>query len=212
MIKRVIFDIDDTLIPWEKEYDKEINKALDELKITYTDEEITQISKALSEYENVYYTFNKEKMAEYINEYTKKEYPKEFIYNIIKKWENCVQEEIDQEIIETLEYLKQKYEIVSLTDWYADSQKARLRKLGIDKYFETIYSAENTKRKPFREAFIQAIGTNKPEECIMVGDNLERDVKGALEAGLQAVYYTKNKIEEKEFYTISKIEELIRIL
>lgn len=212
MIKRVIFDIDDTLIPWEKEYDKEINKALDELKITYIDKEITQISKALSEYENVYYTFNKEKMAEYINEYTKKEYPKEFIYNIIKKWENCVQEEIDQEIIETLEYLKPKYEIVSLTDWYADSQKARLRKLGIDKYFETIYSAENTKRKPFREAFMQAIGTNKPEECIMVGDNLERDVKGALEAGLQAVYYTKNKIEEKEFYTISKIEELIRIL
>ena len=212
MIKRVIFDIDDTLIPWEKEYDKEINKALDELKITYTDEEVKQILKALSEYENVYYTFNKEKMAEYINGYTKKEYPKELIYNIIKKWEDCVQKEIDQEIIETLEYLKSKYEIVSLTDWYADSQEKRLKKLGIDKYFKTIYSAENTKRKPFKEAFLQAIGENKPEECIMIGDNLERDIKGALNAGLQAVYYAKNKMEEKEYYTISKIDELIKIL
>ena len=26
MIKRVIFDIDNTLIPWESEYDKEIEK------------------------------------------------------------------------------------------------------------------------------------------------------------------------------------------
>ena len=43
MIKRVIFDIDNTLIPWESEYDKEIEKTLDELNIQYTEQELSLI-------------------------------------------------------------------------------------------------------------------------------------------------------------------------
>ena len=39
MIKRVIFDIDNTLIDWKEEYNQEINKVLDELKIQYTEDE-----------------------------------------------------------------------------------------------------------------------------------------------------------------------------
>lgn len=213
MLKRIIFDIDDTLIPWEKEYDKEINNVLDELGITYTDEDAKKISKAFSEYENAYYTFDKEKMHTYINEYTKKQYPKELVYNIIKKWEDCVPEKIEQETIETLKYLKTKYEMVILTDWYADSQKRRLEKLKIDKYFETIYSAENTKRKPFEEAFKQAIGNNKPEECIMIGDCIERDIEGAINAGIQVIWYNaKNKENNIKCKEITKIEQLKNIL
>ena len=36
MIKRVIFDIDNTLIPWKEEYYDEINKVLDSLNIEHT--------------------------------------------------------------------------------------------------------------------------------------------------------------------------------
>ena len=62
---------------------------------------------------------------------------------------------------------------------------------------------------------MQAIGTNKPEECVMVGDDFERDIKGALNAGLQAVYYRPIKEEEKQgegYYIVSRLEELINIL
>ena len=118
-----------------------------------------------------------------------------------------------KETIETLEYLKSKYELVILTDWYGDQQSKRLEKLDILKYFLKVYSAEKTKRKPFNESFMQAIGTNKPEECIMIGDNLERDIKGALNAGLQAIYYNPNHKEfDIECTDISKIEELRNIL
>ena len=119
-------------------------------------------------------------MTESINNYTKKNYPEEFIYKITKKWENCVPEKIDENILKLLEYLKTKYELVILTDWYEDQQSERLQKIDILKYFQKVYSAENTKRKPFKEAFMQALGDNKPEECIMIGDNFERDIKGAL--------------------------------
>ena len=213
MIKRIIFDIDNTLIPWKKEYNYEINKALEKLNIPYTEEEANQISIAFDEYENAYLTFQKDKMVQFINEYTKKQYPKELVYEIIKGWESCVPERIEPEIIELLEYLKEKYELVILTDWYVDSQKARLEKVGILQYFQDVYGAEKTKRKPYPEAFLQAMGNNKAEECVMVGDSFERDIKGAIQAGLKAIYYCPIDNDKKgEFVKVRKLEELRKVL
>ena len=215
MIKRVIFDIDNTLIPWENEYNEEIKKALEDLNINYTELDYEQINKALAEYENVYYTFDKKTMLNYINKYTNKQYPIEFIYNILKRWSKCIPDKIDKNIIETLKYLQKKYEMVILTDWFAEEQINRLECLGIKKYFTQVYSAEKTKRKPFKEAFTNAIGNNKPEECVMIGDNLERDIKGAINAGLKAIHFNPNNKENNtntEYITISRLEQLIKIL
>ena len=147
MIKRVIFDIDNTLIPWKKEYNDEIRKTLEDLKIMYTDKDLKQISQAFDEYENEYYTFDRKLMLDFINKYTKKQYPEEFIYNILARWSTCVPDKIEKEIKETLKYLKSKYELVILTDWYAEQQIKRLEKLDIMKYFQKVYSAEKTKKK-----------------------------------------------------------------
>lgn len=216
MIKKVIFDIDNTLIPWKEEYYNEIKNVLDELNVEHTEQDYIEIKKAFGEYENVYYTFDRKLMMEYINKYTKKNYPEEFIYKVTKKWANCVPEKIDANIIKLLEYLKTKYELVILTDWYGDQQTERLEKIDILKYFKKVYSSESTKRKPFKEAFMQAIGDNKPEECIMIGDSFERDIQGALNAGLQAIWYnTNNKTEttkDLEYYEISNLKEVNTIL
>lgn len=229
MIKRVIFDIDNTLMPWRDEYFNEIFEVLKELKIECSNDDFNKIKKAMSEYENVYYSFNKENMINYINEYTGKRYPKEFMDKIIEKWANCVPEKIEDSILVTLEELNKKYEMVCLTDWFKNQQIKRLEKTNILKYFQEIYAAENIKRKPFKEAFMQAIGENKPEECIMIGDSFARDIEGALKAGLQAIYYnsketekiskilyyeleTEEGIRKIEYYTVSKIDEILNIL
>lgn len=216
MIKRVIFDIDNTLIPWKDEYYNEINKVLDELNIKHTEQDYIEIKKAFSEYEKVHYTFDRKVMMEFINKYTKKNYPEEFIYKLTEKWSKCAPKKIDDNIIKLLEYLKTKYELVILTDWYGDQQAKRLEKIDILKYFQNVYSAENTKRKPFKEAFMQAIGNNKPKECIIIGDSFERDIKGALNAGLQAIWYNPNNETEitknEEYYSVSKLEEINKIL
>ena len=216
MIKRVVFDIDNTLIPWKEEYYNEINNVLDELKVEHIEQDYIEIKNALGKYENEYYTFDRKLMMNFINNYTKKNYPEEFIYKVTKKWANCVPEKIDANIIKLLEYLKTKYELVILTDWYGDQQTERLEKIDILKYFQKVYFAENTKRKPFKEAFMQAIGDNKPEECIMIGDSFERDIQGALNAGLQAIWYNPNNKAEitKDigYYVISNLEEVNKIL
>ena len=76
---------------------------------------------------------------------------------------------------------------------------------------------------------MQAIGTYKPEQCMMIGDNFERDIEGALKAGLQAIYYNPNNTEQNEkisfynlknneetkqikYYTISELKEIMNIL
>ena len=179
MIKRIIFDIDNTLIPWEKQYDDEVKYTLEEMNIPYNEQELKNIDKAISEYENVNYILDKEKSSQRV-------------MTILERWAECVPNETDKNLIDVLEYLKEKYELVILTDWFLEEQQIRLEKMNIWKYFSNIYTSENKKRKPFKEAFEQAIGKNKPEECIMIGDNIERDVQGAINAGLEAIYYCKS--------------------
>ena len=213
MIKRIIFDIDNTLIPWKEEYFNEIKIELKNLGIAYTENDYKKIRKAFAEYENQYYIFDRKLMINYINKYTGKQYPEEFIYNLTKNWSKCIPNKLDNGVVETLQYLINKYEIVILTDWFEDQQKERLRRIGILKYFSKIYSAEKTKRKPFKEAFFRAIGENKPEECVMIGDSIERDIEGALNSGLKAIWFNPNNKENKvDCTTIDKIEELINIL
>lgn len=213
MIKRVIFDVDNTLIPFKEEYFEEIKNVLNDLKIKYTDNDYNEILKAFSEYENIYYTFDRKLMIGFINKYTKKQYPEVFMDKMTERWSNCGIDEIEEGIKETLEYLQSKYELVILSDWYKDQQVKKLEKADFLKYFQDVYTAENTKRKPFKEAFMQAIGTNKREECIMIGDNLERDVKGALNAGLKAIWYNpNNESQNAEYQIITKIKQLKTIL
>lgn len=214
MIKRVVFDIDNTLIPWKEEYNEEIKEVLKELNIQYTIEEYNKIIEAFIKYEDEYYIFDEKLMLEYINKYTNNDYPKIFLTSIFKRWEDCLISELDPKIVDTLKYLKSKYELVILTDWFAQQQKQRLQKAGILKYFEIIYSAEKTKRKPFKEAFMQAIGTNEPQECVMIGDSIERDIKGALNAGLKAIWFNPNSqvFQSNEYLIIKKLEELKEIL
>lgn len=215
MIKRIIFDIDNTLIDWKEEYNNEVDEALKEFGIPYTDQTAKELNKAISEYEVDHYKLDRDETANFVNKYTGKQYPKELIYRIIERWGECTPESMEQCIIDTLEYLSSKYEMVILTDWYKEPQLNRLKRLKIDSYFSEIYVAENFRRKPFPDGFLQAKGKNLPEECIMIGDWFERDIEGALSVGMKAIWYCpkweesqrneRNKSEAK-----SKINEGIK--
>lgn len=191
MIKRIIFDIDNTLIDWKTEYDKEINKALEELKIEHNEDDCKKINEAILSYEKENYSFNLDKTSKFVNKNLEKNYPKELVYKIVEKWGNCTPEKMDNEIISVLDYLSKKYEMVILTDWYKKPQLNRLKRLKIDKYFLEIYAAENFRRKPFPDGFMLAKGNNQPDECIMIGDDYERDIKGAINCGMNAIWYCR---------------------
>ena len=198
MIKRVIIDVDNTLLKWKKEYSKAINQALEEFGFSANTETVLAIQKAFDDYEIENFMVDKKKMAKFINQAMKKEFPEECITKIIENWSECAPEQVDDEIKETLMQLSQHYELVILTDWFAKEQKRRLEKAGILHFFPVIYHAEQTKRKPFPEAFEQAIGNHKPEECAMIGDDFERDIQGAINMGILPIWLTKKEKQEKQ--------------
>jgi len=52
MIKRIIFDIDNTLIPWENEYYDKIGQAIfEKIGIEYTKQDVEDVVYAISLYE-----------------------------------------------------------------------------------------------------------------------------------------------------------------
>ena len=52
MIKRIIFDLDNTLITWKDEYWNAVNRTFEKLDLQYTDEDIEKIKCAVDYYED----------------------------------------------------------------------------------------------------------------------------------------------------------------
>lgn len=216
MIKRLIFDVDNTLIDWEEEYWDALELVFSELGIKSNEQLRNAIITSIDNYEknNVYY--DKQKMLEEINNKLENKLPDNFVELCLKCFEGCIPKNIDKEIINTLEYLSNKYEIVVLTNWFKEEQVERLKNAGMLKYIKEVYAPETFKVKPYTESYITAIDEHNPDECVMIGDSITNDINGALNAGLKAIYYDKTAKEEKKdngkYITINKISKLMDIL
>ena len=210
MIKRVIFDQDNTLMIWKDEYIKSYFDALDELGIKYTDDEVKELEAITCEYEKYYDYFDKQDMVNLINEKCKIKVPNSFVDVWMKYLCDCYGD-YDKDIIPTLEYLYKKYELVVLSNWFSYSQIERLKNIGIDKYFKEMYFTDTIKNKPNKEAFLEACGPYKPEECLMIGDSMNIDINGAINAGLQAILYDPKGMYEikNRIKNIKELEELL---
>lgn len=218
MIKRIIFDLDNVLIDWKDEYDNAIQESFDEIGYEYNSKTIEDFLKFRAEYEDNIKFYSKKDMLDYINTKMERKIPDEFINLYIKKLGTKVPEKLPDSYYDTLEYLSNKYELVVLTNWFAETQIERLKRVDIFKYFKNVYTGEQV-AKPFKQSFINAMNDFKPEECAMVGDNLENDIKGAKNAGILKLIWKdiNNKKQENleelnGVDVINKFEELKNIL
>lgn len=80
-----------------------------------------------------------------------------------------------------------------ITNAHADGQWAAVRSLGLEGYFRRVLISGDAAvgvRKPSPRIFELALGAlgTRAEQTLMVGDNLEADVRGALACGMRAVY------------------------
>ena len=77
-IKRIIFDLDNTLIEWKEEYWNSINKTFEELNLPYADCTISKVKHAVDVYEDGRMeTYNKELMQKTIENELGYKLPKE---------------------------------------------------------------------------------------------------------------------------------------
>ncbi|MEO7310094.1 MAG: YjjG family noncanonical pyrimidine nucleotidase [Chitinophagaceae bacterium] len=116
--------------------------------------------------------------------------------------------------IEILDYLAGKnYAMHLITNGFEQVQFGKLKNSGLARYFTEVITSERAMSlKPRKEIFDFALSMAKAEkaESIMLGDNLDADIKGAMDAGLDTVFV--NHINEstslQPTYTIHHLKEL----
>jgi putative hydrolase of the HAD superfamily len=119
---------------------------------------------------------------------------------------------------EILEYLKKKsYHLYILTNGFTQIQYIKMESSGLNIYFEKVFTSENTKSfKPKRAIFEQALKSvnARKADSIMIGDNLEVDILGARNFGMDQVYFNPGENPHKELvtYEIMELIELKNIL
>ena len=93
---------------------------------------------------------------------------------------------------EILKYLKDKgYVLHLITNGFEKTQWNKIKNSGLDQYFTHMITSEaSNSLKPKKEIFDYAINKANASlaECIMLGDNLDADIQGAINAGMDSIF------------------------
>ncbi|MBF9224162.1 YjjG family noncanonical pyrimidine nucleotidase [Hymenobacter ruricola] len=97
---------------------------------------------------------------------------------------------------EVLDYLKPRYRMHLITNGFNDVQAIKLASSNLAHYFESVITSEHSGHlKPDPRMFAHALQHTgaTAAESLMIGDNLECDVLGACNAGIDQVYFNPDK-------------------
>ena len=205
MIKRLIFDVDGTLITGIKFTDF-VKNALKRVN-AYSEENLANFMNGIKTYETIYDNYNKKDYIEHMSKYINKKLDDEFLDIFFDELKYAIQPK-SEELIHTISELSKKYEMVILTNYFSKSQLNRLNNLGIGKYFSECHGEKLI--KPNKNSYLNACGNNKPEECVMIGDDPILDIVSAQKYGLNTIFVNTKNIELKDINTVT-VENVIEI-
>jgi putative hydrolase of the HAD superfamily len=206
----VFFDLDHTLwdfeknsaLAFEKIFEKhQLDLNLEEFLLhyiptnlkywkLYRDEKISQEDLRYHRLKEVFDLMNKDVVDEMIHllshEYI--HYLPQFNYLYEGAWE-------------ILDYLFPKYKLHIITNGFQTVQAGKLKNSNIEHFFQTITNSEMAGvKKPnpliFEYALKKANATKS--KSIMIGDSLEADIEGAINVGLDAIFFNEFNVSVDE--------------
>lgn len=151
MIKRIIFDLDNTLIEWKDEYIFALRNVLDKFLVTYTEEELFKYDSMIVQYEKEHDIYTERDFVNFINNSCGSNLSVGFAKALIKEQGKCFKK--DEKLVKTIQYLKTKYDLALLSNWFTETQKLRLEGVGILDYFSIVSGGDEHLLKPSLEAF-----------------------------------------------------------
>lgn len=118
---------------------------------------------------------------------------------------------------EILEYLQRKYTLHLISNGFKEATAVKVSNTGLDKYFQNIIISELVGvNKPDKAIFTHAINLAGAEnsESLMIGDSLEADVYGALNFGMDAIYFNPMNLPKPEDIPlqITHLKDLLLLL
>lgn len=207
--RRIIFDLNGTLFE-TLDYESRLKIILKEGGISYSSEELKRMLTAMLTYEKYFDHYTIKDYAEHLSDASGLPLDIEFIKYFLSRADILAPDSIEPEIVDILEYLKMRYDLAILTNYFAYAQFDQMAYRGISHYFSEVYGGEKV-IKPHRDAFLSACGIYKPEECIMIGDDLKKDIEGALKVPMDSIYFNRNGTTNNN-QEISDIRYLKKIL
>jgi putative hydrolase of the HAD superfamily len=115
--------------------------------------------------------------------------------------------------LEILTYLVDRYRMHIITNGFNEVQFIKIRQSGLEPFFEEVITSEQVGvRKPHPQIYKVAMkrAGAKLEESCMIGDNFNADIQGALQVGMDHVYFNPEgeSLAEQVQYEIRHLREL----
>lgn len=206
-MKAIVFDVDNTLIDWKDEFLFALSNLLKELYPDITKEKILEVDKIIEESEGKLEILNEKIFLEYLKNKCNIILPDDFVTKLIYYQGDCAYE--DEEVFDTIEYLSKKYDLYVITNWFTKTQRMRLEKMNIAKFFKDIIGADINYLKPDKRVFDILLKHYDKKDIVYVGDNFNFDILPTINNGIRAIWKTKTK--HSNYETIEKIVELKNI-
>ena len=219
-LKAILFDLDNTLIDFMRMKEKSCEAAIDAMILVGLKANKKKATKELfklydqygMEHRNIF-----EKLSKKINGKVDYRIVTHGIIAYRKLREGYLSAYLGTRPV--LKKLKKKYKLAIISDAPRWNAWFRLVNLRIDQYFDVVVTSGDVKKQkntktPFRSALKQL--KINPEEALMVGDRIERDVNTAKEMGIKtcfARYGVKDKNRKSQAdFEINDIKELLEVV
>ena len=224
LINNIFFDLDHTLWDFDKNSDLTFYKILKK----------TDISIDVSKFLNFYQPINRKYWVMYReNKVSKADLRYYRLSDTFKKLNYDINDDLINQLaidyiehlsdfnhlipdtLTVLDLLKSKYKMHIITNGFKEVQKRKLQKSDLIQYFETVTISEDVGvKKPHKLIFDQALtaANANVKNSIMIGDNFNADILGALGVGMKAIYFDFHKTNEKEREDVIVVESLKEII
>ena len=217
MKKHIFFDLDHTI--WD--FDRNAEETLNELYHTHKLQELGLLS--CSDFILKYTENNHQLWADYhLGKITKEflrveRFSKTFIQLGIHP--DSVPHQFEDDYVsisptktnlfeaaeEVLAYLQQKYSLHIISNGFKETTLTKMNLSNLNPYFENVIISEDVGvNKPNPQIFEYALDKAKATkaESIMIGDSLEADIYGALNFGMEAIFF--NPLEKEKPVDVAK--------
>lgn len=109
------------------------------------------------------------------------------------------------------------HRIAIITNGFNDVQQIKIKASGLDRYFKDVITSEAAGiQKPHAEIFLYALHHTKGmvQNSVMIGDSLTADIQGAMNAGMDHVFFnpSKEKHDYKVTHEVAELSELYNII
>ena len=223
-IKNIFFDLDHTLWDFDKNSDLTFYKIFKKNSIGL------DVSSFLIEYHPInrkyWELFREDKVTKAELRYLRlSDTFKKFNYSINDKLIYKLSEDyilhlsdfnhLIDDSIHVLTQLDEKYSMHIITNGFKEVQEKKLIKSKLGKFFKSVTISEDVGvKKPDKIIFNHALKKSNSliENSVMIGDNYNADIMGAVNIGMKAIYFNFHKIDKPKTSNITTVNNLKDIL